>query len=186
MEKRTAELRQSRDELEVRVADRTQDLVKSNLLMEAEVVVRTKAEQKAAAASQAKTQFLTNMSHEIRTPINGIMGMTDLALATDISEEQREYLEIVKASADSLLLIVNDIMDFSQMESDKLTLEEMPFRISGIIGRVGKDFGAARAPEKFVVEFARHSGHAGRFYRRPHSPSPGSIKSVGQRNQVHQ
>jgi signal transduction histidine kinase/ligand-binding sensor domain-containing protein len=150
VERRTAELRQSRDELEVRVADRTQDLVKSNLLMEAEVVVRTKAEQKAAAASQAKTQFLTNMSHEIRTPINGIMGMTDLALATEISEEQREYLEIVKASADSLLLVVNDIMDFSQMESDKLTLEEMPFRVSGIIADLEKTL-APRARQKNLL-----------------------------------
>jgi signal transduction histidine kinase/ligand-binding sensor domain-containing protein len=147
VEKRTAELRQSRDELEVRVAERTQDLRNSNLLMEAEVVVRTMAEQKAETASQAKTQFLTNMSHEIRTPINGIVGMTDLTLATEVTEEQREYLEIVRASADSLLLIVNDIMDFSQMESSELTLEVKPFRVSGIFNDLEKTLGL-RARQK--------------------------------------
>jgi signal transduction histidine kinase/ligand-binding sensor domain-containing protein len=147
VERRTAELRQSRDELEVRVAERTQDLRKSNLLLEAEVVVRTMAEQKAETASQAKTQFLTNMSHEIRTPINGIMGMTDLTLTTEVSEEQREYLEIVKASADSLLLIVNDIMDFSQMESNELALEVMPFRVSGVFNDLEKTLGL-RARQK--------------------------------------
>ena len=138
VEKRTSELRQSRDDLEIRVADRTLDLLKSNLSLEAEVATRTIAEQKAAAASQAKTQFLTNMSHEIRTPINGIMGMTDLTLTTEVTSEQREYLEIVRASADSLLLIVKDIMDFSQMESGKLALNEEPFRLSRVISELEK------------------------------------------------
>ena len=147
VEQRTAELRQSRDELEVRVADRTQDLRKSNLLLEAEVVVRTLAEQKAESASQAKTQFLTNMSHEIRTPINGIMGMTGLTLATDVTEEQREYLDIVKASADSLMLIINDIMDFSQMESNELALEVMPFQVSALFNDLEKTLGL-RARQK--------------------------------------
>jgi signal transduction histidine kinase len=133
---RTSELRQSRDELEVRVADRTLDLSRLNVSLEAEVATRTIAEQRAAAASQAKTEFLTNMSHEIRTPINGIMGMTDLTLTTEVSDEQREYLEIVKASADALLLVVNDIMDFSQMESQRLTLEEAPFQLFSVIAEL--------------------------------------------------
>jgi len=147
VDKRTQELRQSRDELEIRVADRTQDLLSSNLSLEAEVATRTIAEKKAAAASQAKTQFLTNMSHEIRTPINGIIGMTDLTLATELSEEQREYLEIVKTSADSLLLVVNDIMDFSQIESRKLTLAHVPFRLSQILSGISEAL-TARASEK--------------------------------------
>lgn len=91
------------------------------------------AKDAAEAASRAKSDFLANMSHEIRTPINGIIGMTDVALSTPLSDEQREYLGLVKFSADSLLRIVNDILDFSKIEARKLTLERAPFQLrSGV------------------------------------------------------
>ncbi|HEX3685552.1 MAG TPA: two-component regulator propeller domain-containing protein [Bryobacteraceae bacterium] len=91
------------------------------------------AKDAAEAASRAKSDFLANMSHEIRTPINGIIGMTNVALTTELTGEQREYLDIVKFSADSLLRIVNDILDFSKIEARKLTLEKAPFELrSGI------------------------------------------------------
>lgn len=136
VDERTLQLRQSRDQLEVRVQERTQELSQANRAMEAEVEVRKEAELKANAASLAKSEFLSNMSHEIRTPINGIMGMTDLALSTALDEEQTEYLQIINTSADSLLRIVNDILDFSKIEARKLDLESIPFRLSEMVDQL--------------------------------------------------
>lgn len=88
------------------------------------------AKEAAEAASRAKSQFLANMSHELRTPMNGILGMTGLALQTSLTEEQREYLDLVKTSAESLLNLLNDILDFSKIESGKLELDCHEFFLS--------------------------------------------------------
>jgi len=136
LQKSEQELRQAKDELEIRVQERTRELMQANSALEAEVATRRRTEEQliiakdaAEAASRAKSQFLANMSHEIRTPINGILGMTEIALTTDLTEEQREYLDIARVSADSLLAIVNDILDFSKIEARKLTLDHSQFAV---------------------------------------------------------
>ena len=106
-----------------------------------------KAEEQAKEASRTKSEFLANMSHEIRTPINGIVGMNDLLLATELTKKQRHFAELVHSSSESLLLLINDILDFSKIEAGKLSIESIDFDLHLLLGNIIDTF-ASRAQQK--------------------------------------
>lgn len=136
-------LKKREKELVKAVSERTRDLEVRTTQLQQKTDELQVAKDIAEAATRAKADFLASMSHEIRTPMNGVLGVSELMLSTELTEDQREYMGMIKSSGDALLVIINDILDFSKIEAGKLTLDPGRFDVYESIGDTLKSIAIA-------------------------------------------
>lgn len=136
-------LKKREKELVKAVSERTKDLEVRTTQLQQKTGELQVAKDIAEGATRAKADFLASMSHEIRTPMNGVLGVTELMLSTELTEDQREYMGMIKSSGDALLVIINDILDFSKIEAGKLTLDPGRFDLHESIGDALKSIAIA-------------------------------------------
>jgi PAS domain S-box-containing protein len=148
---------------EVKISASVLDVTAKKRWLEQLATQRDRAE----AASKAKSMFLANMSHELRTPMNGIIGMTELALETNLDEEQREYLETVKRSAKQLMLVVNDVLDYSKIEAGKVKIELIDFHLETLIDDIKGAFSLIAKKKKLSFSIDVDSKIKGEFVGDP-------------------